>query len=136
MTNAACGTFRANDCVGSWVQLPRLHPFTRIKATANQGIEGHTGLLKHGQTNARGRRQNCIERAGTKTDGLGKGNVGVAATGWKARASWLSSAHEQPNGQSTATKPLDELGPGEAVGIEGKHSHHQIQNLFVFPNQG
>ena len=78
----------------------------------------------------------CIERAGTKTDGLGKGNVGVAATGWKARASWLSSAHEQPNGQSTATKPLDELGPGEAIGIEGKHSHHQIQNLFVFPNQG
>ena len=69
------------------------------------------------------------------TDGLGKGNVGVAATGWKARASWLSSTHEQPNGQSTATKPFKELGPGEGVGVEGKRSHHQIQNLFVFPNQ-
>ena len=64
MTNTACGTFRANHCVGSWVQLPRLHPFTRIKATADQGIEGHPGLLKHGQTNARGRRQNCSRTAG------------------------------------------------------------------------
>ena len=50
--------------MGSWVQLPRLHPFTRIKATADQGIEGHPGLLKHGQTNARGRRQNCSRTAG------------------------------------------------------------------------
>ncbi len=31
---------------------------------------------------------------------------------------------------------VGKLGPGEPVGIEGKHSHHQIQNLFVFPNQG
>ena len=46
-----------------------------------------------------------------------------------------TSTHQQPNGQSTATKPLDELGPGEAVGIERKRSHHQIQNLLVFPNQ-
>ena len=62
--------------------------------------------------------------------------MGVAATGWKARTSCLSSAHEQPYGQSTATKPIDELGPGEAVSIERKRSHHQIQDLFVFPNQG
>ena len=85
---------------------------------------------------AKTRAEAALNEPAPKTDGLGKGNVGVAATGWKARASWLSSAHEQPNGQSTATKPLDELGPGEPVGIEGKHSHHQIQNLFVCPNQG
>ena len=59
MTDTACGTFRTNDYVGSWVQLPRLHPFTRIKATADQCIEGHPSLLKHGQTNARGCSQDC-----------------------------------------------------------------------------
>ena len=45
------------------------------------------------------------------------------------------SAHEQPYGQTATTKPFDELGPGEAVSIERKRSHHQIQNLLVFPNQ-
>ena len=77
----------------------------------------------------------ALNEPASKTDGLGKGHVGVTETGWKARASWLISAHEQPNGQSTATKPFDELGPGEAIGIQRKRSHHQIQNLFVFSNQ-
>ena len=46
-----------------------------------------------------------------------------------------TSTHQQPNGQSATTKPLQKLDPGEAVGIERKRSHHQIQNFFVFSNQ-
>ena len=85
---------------------------------------------------AKTRAEAALNEPAPKLTALEKGMLESLRRGWKARASWLSSAHEQPNGQSTATEPLDELGPGEAVGIEGKHSHHQIQNLFVFPNQG
>ena len=47
----------------------------------------------------------------------------------------IPSAHQQPNGQTTQTKPFEELHPAEAVGVERERSHHQIENLFVLPNQ-
>ena len=42
-TETPCSTFRSNQRMGSWVQLLRLHPLTGIKATTNQGVEGHLG---------------------------------------------------------------------------------------------
>ena len=69
-TEASCGTFRSNQRVGSWVQLLRLHPLTGIKATANQSIEGHLGLLQHRQTNPRSRGKDGSRSAGFQQGGI------------------------------------------------------------------
>jgi hypothetical protein len=50
--------------VGNWVQLLPLHPLNRIKATANQHIEGYAGLLKNRQTNPWSRGKDCSRSAG------------------------------------------------------------------------
>jgi len=47
----------------------------------------------------------------------------------------IPSAHPEPNNQSTQSKPFEELHPGQAVGIKRKHPHHQVEQLFVHPDQ-
>jgi len=56
--------------MGSWVQLLRLHPLNGIKATANQGVEGHLGLLQHRQTNPRSRGEDGSRSAGFQQRGI------------------------------------------------------------------
>ena len=53
----------------------------------------------------------------------------------KGRGLSIPSAHQEPNDQTTQAKSFEELRPGQAVGVERERSHHQIQNLFVLPNQ-
>ena len=50
--------------------MRRIHPLTRIKATANQGVEACPGILKHRQTNPRSCCQYCSRAAGHQQRGI------------------------------------------------------------------
>ena len=47
----------------------------------------------------------------------------------------FDSTHEEPSQKGTNTDTFKKLSPSESISIELKHSHHQIQNLFVLTHE-